>query len=73
MFRSTTIIRESQYPYQSHYYLNTVVCIRSAVVWQHNCNIIITEQQVGEANPLYALANTKQILPRDITASHPQY
>ena len=35
MFRSTTIFRELQYPRQSHYYLNTVVCILSAVVWQH--------------------------------------
>ena len=31
------------------------------------------EQQVGEVNPLYALVNTKQILPCDITASRPQY
>ena len=35
MFRSTTIIRELQCPYQSHYYLTTVVCMLSVVVWQH--------------------------------------
>ena len=35
MFRSTTIIRELQCPCQSHYYLNTVVCMLSVVVWQH--------------------------------------
>ena len=35
MFRSTTIIRELQCPCQSHYYLTTVVCILSVVVWQH--------------------------------------
>ena len=39
----------------------------------HQNNILVTEQQVGEAKPLYALANTKQILPRDITASRPQH
>ena len=35
MFRSTTIIREFQCPCQSYYYLNTVVCMLSVVVWQH--------------------------------------
>ena len=35
MFRSTTIIRELQYPCQSYYYLNTVVRMLSVVVWQH--------------------------------------
>ena len=35
MFRSTTIIRELQCPCQSYYYLNTVVCMLSVVVWQH--------------------------------------
>ena len=35
MFRSTTIIKELKCPYQSHYYLTTVVCILSVVVWQH--------------------------------------
>ena len=35
MFRSTTIIRELQCPCQSHYYLTTVVCMLSVVVWQH--------------------------------------
>ena len=35
MFRSTTIIRELQRPCQSHYYLTTVVCMLSVVVWQH--------------------------------------
>ena len=35
MFRSTTIFWELQYPCQSQCYLNTVVCIPSAVVWQH--------------------------------------
>ena len=35
MFRSTTIIRELQYPCQSRYYLTTVVCMLSVVVWQH--------------------------------------
>ena len=38
MFRSTTIIRELQCPCQSHYYLTTVVCMLSFVVWQ---NIIL--------------------------------
>ena len=37
----------------------------------HQNSILVTEQQVGEANPLYALANTKQIFPRDITTSRP--
>ena len=41
MFRCTTIIRDLQCPCQSHYYLNTVVCMLSVVVWQHICNIII--------------------------------
>ena len=31
----------------------------------HQNNILITEQQIGESNPLYKLANTKHILPRD--------
>jgi hypothetical protein len=35
MFRSTIIIRELQCPCQSHYYLTTVVCMLSVVVWQH--------------------------------------
>ena len=35
MFRSTTIINELQCSRQSHYYLTTVVCILSVVVWQH--------------------------------------
>ena len=34
MFRSTAIIRELQCPCQSHYYLNTVVCMLGVVVWQ---------------------------------------
>ena len=35
MFRSTTIIRELQCPCQSYYYMNTVVCMLSVVVWKH--------------------------------------
>ena len=35
MFRSTTIIRELKRPCQSYYYLNTVICMLSVVVWQH--------------------------------------
>ena len=37
----------------------------------HENNTLVTEQQVGEANLIYVLANTKQIFPRDITASRP--
>ena len=35
MSRSTTIISGLQCPCQSHYYLTTVLCILSVVVWQH--------------------------------------
>jgi len=39
----------------------------------HQNNILITEQQIGESNPLYELANTKQILPRDKATSRQQH
>ena len=42
MFRSTTIFKELHILAKVNIiYLNTVVCIPSAVVWQHICNIII--------------------------------
>jgi len=31
----------------------------------HQHKMLITEQQIGEPNPLYELINTKQILPRN--------
>ena len=39
----------------------------------HQNNILLTEEQVGEANPLFALANTKQTIPLDTTAIRSQY
>ena len=39
----------------------------------HQNNILITEQQIGGSNPLYELANTKQILPRDKATSRQQH
>jgi hypothetical protein len=39
----------------------------------HQNNILITEKQIGESNPVYELANTKHILPRNKAASRPQH
>jgi len=37
MFRSTTIIRELQCPYQSHYYLKTLVFMYAYIqLWLNN-------------------------------------
>ena len=41
MFQSMIIIRELNYPCQSYYYSNNVVCMLSLVVWQHISNKVI--------------------------------